>query len=344
MIKTAGRIKYLDLMRFTAIFMMVQGHTTDTFLAPEYRSFDYFFYNFWASLRTYTAPIFFFTSGAVLTWLLYNEKDPEKYKRRIKKGYIRTLELILMAYLLRFPSHKIFSFSHVTSEGWKIFFTVDALHLISCGIFLILIITYISEKIDINYKISFFLMAVIIAILTDTINEINWKEIVVYPLTGYFCFNTGSYFPLFPYLVYMFLGAFTGTYIGKDKSENINFYFFVPGVFMSLLPFAGISGNIVKIIHISGILFVLMEISKLIVHFKTTNLSKICLISDKSLLIYMVHLIILYGCAWFPGFYKIAGQKFSVEITLLFVILMLILSYALVIFTDRIFKKKQIAK
>lgn len=337
------RIKYLDLLRVSAIFMMVQGHTVDTFLSLQFRSSEYFLYNLWVNLRAYTAPVFFFTSGAVLSWVLSNTEEV-KYYKRVKKGFVRALELILIGYLLRFPSHKVFDFSHVTNEGWKIFFTVDALHLISCGVFLILVTHFVFHRFRVNTGMPFLIAAILVVLFSGTINEINWKEIVSYPVAGYFYFEIGSYFPLFPYLTYIFLGAFIGTTIRKENLTQSNLYFLISGVILTIIPLVFDMGNVSRIVHISGVLLILTEIYKKISTAKFINFSKICLISDKSLLIYVVHLVILYGCAWFPGFYKIAGQKFSVEITLIFVILMLILSYSLVIFTDRFFKKKQMAK
>lgn len=339
--KTAGRIKYLDLLRVFAIFMMVQGHTVDTFLVEKFRSYDYFFYDLWVTLRGYTAPLFFFTSGVILTYLLSNDCSSERKFFRIKKGYLRALQLILIGYLLRFPSHKIIDFSQVTLEGWKIFFTVDALHLIACGIFLIFTLSVGLDKLKVNPKLFFLVLTILVAMFSETVNQINWIEILPYPLAGYFYFETGSYFPLFPYLTYILFGAFIGTSIQKGNPGEFNPVHLICGIFLSLFLIIPGFYETGKILHITGVLLILFELFKGLSKFRFLNFKKIILISDKSLLIYVVHLVILYGCAWFPGFYKIAGQEFSVEITLLFVILMLILMYSLVIFTDRIFKKKQ---
>lgn len=346
MTKSANRIEYLDLLKLFAIFLMVQGHTIDTFLSPEFRSNGNSFYKIWSYLRGYTAPIFFFTSGFLLSYLLKNEKSEVKLKKRIKNGLIRSLGLILLGYLLRYPSHKVFDFSHVTLEGWKIFFTVDALHLISLGLVTLLSIFTISKFLKMKVDLLLLCGTLLVIISTSYINGIDWSRIVCYPLTGYFYFGTGSYFPLFPYLSYIFIGAFIGVRITEKSSKSIQKYYLLIGFIFILsslinvnLDYSLIAYKIDKIIQNIGVLLVLNEVFKSLLKFFPEKKVFVKKIADKSLLIYIVHLIILYGCAWFPGLYKLVGPQFNLQISILFAILMIILMYSLVIFTNGILKK-----
>jgi hypothetical protein len=50
----------------------------------------------------------------------------------------------------------------------------------------------------------------------------------------------------------------------------------------------------------------------------------------KTLLLYTVHIIILYGCAWFPGLYRYYSRSFTTLETIIGVIIMFIAMFSLV--------------
>jgi uncharacterized membrane protein len=84
--KNNNRIIFLDILRAFAVLMMVQGHTIDSLLADEYRTFDSVIYSVWHTMRGFTAPIFMFTAGVVFTYLLKLNNLPFKENPRVIKG------------------------------------------------------------------------------------------------------------------------------------------------------------------------------------------------------------------------------------------------------------------
>ena len=54
------RIIFIDLIRAFAVIQMVQGHTVDVLLAPQYRLDEYPVYFLWNFMRGMTAPILCF--------------------------------------------------------------------------------------------------------------------------------------------------------------------------------------------------------------------------------------------------------------------------------------------
>ena len=64
-----------------------------------------------------------------------------------------------------------------------------------------------------------------------------------------------------------------------------------------------------------------------------------------TLLIYVVHLVILYGSAWIPGLYNDYGQTLNIFETLLAVIVMFGLMFAMVWGVEKIkrFRRKKLA-
>jgi len=149
------RIYFLDMMRALAVLMMVEGHTVDAFLSDSFRNSDSLVYTIWLGIRGFTAPIFMFTSGVVFTYLLLLNKKSFFENPRVKKGFFRFITLVVIAYLLRYPTYTFFDFSLVTRTQWMVFFTVDALHLIGFGLFFILILTLIKETINVKEWIAF---------------------------------------------------------------------------------------------------------------------------------------------------------------------------------------------
>ena len=65
----------------------------------------------------------------------------------------------------------------------------------------------------------------------------------------------------------------------------------------------------------------------------------------KTLLLYVLHILILYCCAWFPFLYKYYAKSFTTLETIIATILMLGAMLAIVQFSDKInmFKKRKIA-
>ncbi|MCB0749804.1 MAG: DUF1624 domain-containing protein, partial [Ignavibacteriae bacterium] len=141
-----NRILYIDLLRAFAVIMMIQGHTVDTFLADEYRSMDSTGYSIWLTLRGFTAPIFMFAAGLIFTYLLRADTFTFLSNPRVKKGVKRAFTLIIIGYLLRYPTYRIFDFTYVSQSQWDIFYTVDALHLIGFGLLTIIMSVFFAKR------------------------------------------------------------------------------------------------------------------------------------------------------------------------------------------------------
>ena len=106
-VQKKDRIIFIDLLRALAVILMVQGHTIDTFLADEFRTYDTLFFSAWITVRGFTAPIFMLSSGVAFAYLFQTAKMPFNQNPRVQKGIYRFVLLVLTGYLLRFPSHKV---------------------------------------------------------------------------------------------------------------------------------------------------------------------------------------------------------------------------------------------
>jgi uncharacterized membrane protein len=342
-------------MRAFAVLMMVQGHTIDTLLAEESRTLDSYAYSFWHLMRGFTAPIFMFTAGTVFTYLLRQNNKPFAQNPRVKKGFKRFALLLGIGYLLRYPTAKVIDFSGVTEESWLIFFASDALHLIAFGILFLLIFLYLSEKIKLRFGFILATASIAVIFITPYIISVNWKEIVPLPVAAYLYRETGSLFPFFPWISYVLLGGLLGEFLahnpGVHKSIKFSFYLLGIGfIFISLSVLIDqmetfFSVGLKYSVSRSGLfcfrLGVVLVLNG-IISFSASRLSDIPkLINDigkNTLVIYVVHLIILYGCAWFPGLYLYFAKSLNTGASLGAAVFMLMLMTSMIFMIQRLKK------
>jgi uncharacterized membrane protein len=355
------RIIFIDLMRAFAVIQMVQGHTVDVLLAPEFRSEQYPVYFLWNFMRGMTAPIFMFTAGTVFTYLFRLVDEPFINNPRVKKGFFRFLLLVSIGYILRYPTYTIFDFSDVTKDRLDIFFAVDVLQLIGFGLLFVMICAYIAEKLKLSDTIIFTFFALFFFIATPFFEKINWLEYFPQPIAGYFYDDTGSLFPLFPWAGYVVLGGVLGSYLARNpmvfKSNKFSFNLALFGfalIFVSEISVL-ITGKYFNYYYITssytpdtiifrvGFVLVLNALVSYISQ-KIESIPRIIiLVGRNTLLIYVVHLMILYGSAWNPGLSLLFGSSLKVSETIFFALLMITLMTFMVILLSKFkFRNKQL--
>jgi uncharacterized membrane protein len=347
------RIIFIDLMRAFAVIQMVQGHTIDVLLAPQYRVTSDSAFFIWNFMRGMTAPIFMFSAGTVFAYLFRLVEEPFESNPRVIKGVKRFFLLVGLGYLLRYPTFKIFDFSDVTQERLKIFLTVDVLHLIGFSILFVMLCVFIAEKLKVNDMIIFIAVTLFFFLATPFVTKIDWIEYFPQAIAGYFYDGTGSLFPLFPWAGYVVSGGVLGSYLAKHPlvfktnkfSINLAVFGFafiiIAGASLLIsekyfgVPVADSSNELETIVFRLGFVLVLNSIVSFISQ-KIESIPKfIILIGRNTLLIYVVHLVILYGSAWNPGLILLFGGAFKVSYTIFSAILMITLMAIMVIILSK---------
>ena len=324
----AHRVIFIDLMRAIAVLQMVQGHTIDVLLAPEFRTTELPVYAVWYFLRGMTAPIFMFTAGTVFTYLFHSVKRPFKKNYRVEKGIRRALLLIFLGYLLKYPTWTLFDFSEVTIKRWNLFISIDVLQLIGISLLFLIIILYLVEKMKFNYTLTFVIISTSIFIASPFIEGLNWNSIFPGFIAAYFYSETGSLFPIFPWSGYVIAGGVLGCYLAQNpmvfKTTRFSLLLGIFGGTFTLV--ALVSENITHSLQIIftnpqselntifyRIGFVLLLTSLVsYISLRVNRIPYIIILAGRNtLLIYVVHLIILYGSAWSPGLNLIWGYSLS---------------------------------
>ena len=355
------RIIFIDLMRAFAVIQMVQGHTVDALLAPEFRSEQFPVYFIWNFMRGMTAPIFMFTAGTVFTYLFRLVDEPFKNNPRVKKGIFRFLLLVSIGYLLRYPTYTIFDFSDVTQDRLNIFFAVDVLQLIGFGLLFVIMAVYFSEKLKISDTVIFSTFALFFFFATPFISKIYWMDFLHQAIAGYFYTGTGSLFPLFPWAGYVILGGVLGSYLAKNplvfKTNRFSFNLALFGFALILVSEVSvfITGKYFgyyyetssytpdTIVFRVGFVLVLNSLVSYISQ-KIESIPRIIiLVGRNTLLIYVVHLMILYGSAWNPGLSVLFGSSLTVSFTIFTALIMITLMAFMVLLLSKFkFRNKEL--
>jgi uncharacterized membrane protein len=353
-----SRIIFIDLMRMFAVLQMVQGHTIDALLSNEYRSLQSPIFTIWYFMRGMTAPIFLFTAGIVFTYLLRSNNQPFFKNPRTKKGLKRFFLLVFLGYLLRFPTPSPFTFSRVTAEQWQIFFAVDVLQSIGFGILFIMLFAFIAEKVKLNDYIVFSFFAALIFGIYPLFEKINWLNFLPVPIAGYFYSGTGSIFPLFPWTGYVVGGGVLGSYLAKHplvfKTKKFSLMLLIfGGAFISAAILLGLFGynffegawvgQIYTILLRVGFVLILNSVVSFICLEVETIPKILILIGRNTLLIYVVHLVIIYGSAWNRGLNSYFAKSFSAWNSVGIALLMVLTMTGMVILINKLkIKNKQL--
>jgi hypothetical protein len=350
-------------MRALAVLMMVQGHTIDTFLADQFRTYDSTPYNVWLTIRGFTAPIFMFTSGVVFTYLLKLNTKPFFENPRVLKGFKRFLTLVVIGYLLRFPTPRVFDFSLVTRDQWLTFFAVDALHLIGFGLFFILCLVFLSERFKVNDYFIFSIGFFFFLLMYPFADKINWSNILPLPFAAYMYQGNGSLFPFFPWASYVIAGGMLGSYLAKNpevyKSSKFSYRLFM---LSGIMIIASVAANQIderilggtREFFTDGFSLVFYRISIVlllngIMAFLSVRLNNIPEIiknvGKHTLLIYAVHVVILYGSAWIPGFGMFYPRTLNIAGPILAALVLIMLMIGMVALLEflKLYRKRKFA-
>lgn len=362
--KQSQRLEHLDLMRVIAMMMMILGHSFFDLVRPNLYSVTNFPWNIWEFLRGLTAPIFLFISGTVQVFA--NKRIEGKVSNEIVTKRIKTaLLLIFLGYFLNFPVQKAFHIFFVNKTTLIPFLQVNILQLI--GFTLIwLLVYFIFTKNNRKLGVISFFTGIIIFTLTPFVHLIDWYQYLPISIAPYFSLNKGSYFPIFPFSGFLFLGAAFGTYLEQFPLHNrakviikkgllfglislllgIPLYFIIDSLHLPFyVPNKGNPG--MSVIRLSLVLILL----SVLVAFYEKFLNKIQFVKSSArtlgknaLIVYIVHIVILYGLPWYPGLATLYPRQFGILESLSFSFAVMFVSFGIIFHFEKIASQKKILK
>ncbi|MCB2203768.1 DUF1624 domain-containing protein [bacterium] len=328
-LKNNKRIILLDVMRAWAVFMMIQGHTIDALLTKSYYNSDNLLFNIWQFNRGLTAPIFLFGSGFAYVIATFRKMDEGTLPRSVIFRRLRWIGvLFLIGSLMHLPAGSLSDMFSLQAERWYRFFHVDVLRLMAVtllGMFSLFMIASNRQRLFAS-ALGIGLFFIFVAPLVYTV---DWAAHTPLWFAAWMSTATGSWFPIFPFSGFMFLGAAAAALYMRWQEEGrtaqLPLYYGLAGAALLLaffiprevlhwqLTFEGGSSSIwLSFSRLGWVLMLWSIIGYMLQH--TNRIPRIIPVAGQhTLFIYVSHIVVLYGSAWMPGLRQTFGKTLMLE-------------------------------
>lgn len=286
--------------------MMLQGHFIDTLLNPIYRDESYVAYNVWSYFRGITAPVFFTISGLVFLYLLLKANQKGDDSIRIKKGISRGLMLLVIGYALRIPF-----FSWLKGQFDTYFLVVDVLQCIGLSILIIIGLYHICRKNSYILSVVLLILGFAIFLCEPLYRDLKLPNVPLV-FSNYLSKANGSVFNIIPWFGYVAFGGFLATiFFRSSQSKRFKQItiaaFFIIGILLlwfstDALHFLYDITHIDLFERAANYNYLFLRLGNVSLYFGIFYLferfmkqSIVTKIGEKTLNIYVVHFIIIYG-------------------------------------------------
>ena len=342
------RIQFLDFLRGFAVIFMVMGHSIDSVLSRELRSTQGFI--LYDAVRGFTAPIFLFVSG--FAYIIATERrwdDLRRFSAPTAKRALKVLLLFVIGYALHFP---FFSFgklvTEATAEHLAQFFQADILHCVGASLLLLQLALFITPTRR-AFAMTVLALTAFIVLASPIVWRIDFAPILSPALSPYMNQMQVSIFPLFPFAAFLFTGVAAGHFFLEARETNREREFIRRWGVLAIVSLA--AGILFDLVPVSlypphdywktspnwflvriGIVMILALGVHSVRRLPATLEKNLVLLGQASLLIYPVHLIIVYGSAANGGLMQLVGQTLAahqaVGVGVLVLVSMVGLTYA----------------
>ncbi len=347
-----GRIDALDLYRFIAIVLMIQGHSIFAFAEPGYIDMSNIGWNIWTFVRGLTAPIFMMISGAVNVFANKRLPDGSVENAKVLKRLRTAVILLFAAYITSFPMGSLRFLDTFDQNFWTVFYQTNILH-ITAVCLIILQIFYKITKSDSELLVATLMFATFSLLISWFVHQYDWFHILPEFLAPYLSYQKGSIYTMFPVSSYFFYGVSAGIFLKKTPRDKLFTAVFNNGLKLGLALIAiGVPAFLIingkpytycpiTLINPGGVVMrigIVLTLFPLVVilHEKIKRFSWLYLtLSKKSFFLFLVHLIIIYGCPVFYGLIYFWGNQLSGASLFLVALLVEVASLSLAYFYDK---------
>lgn len=324
-----GRLFSLDVARFVAMVMMMQGHVLDALVRPEALDITQFPWSGWHAIRGLTAPVFLMVSGAVHAFATKRHNDGAVRDDVLSKRLRWAFTIMGIGYLLVFPANRLWDIPFVPDHAWPIFTSVNILQLTGATLIMFVLVAAGTRSVAQLGRRSVITAGALLA-AAPLATAIPWEHHLPLWVAAYLTPNTGSLFPILPFSAYLFVGVGVGAYLARIPSDvrdrHIERYAWPVGVVIVAISMLmqyvlyvnGVawsdlesSTSAVLALRRIGIVLVVFSATALIMRFLPRWRDVATSLSTLSLHIYVVHLVLLFGTPWINGIGRTHAQQFG---------------------------------
>lgn len=316
----SGRIVWIDLARAVAVLLMVQGHALDVLLAPTYRSGSFF--DVWLFVRGLVSCLFLFLAG--LSFVIASDRRLDDYLSASPRLWARLRRLLfffVLGYAMHFPVGRLSDLADLSDGQVRAFSNVDILQLISVSLLALQGILMLTRR-WVPFALATTGIAVVTVLSAPAAWRTDWTEVLPVPLAAYLSAGTGSLFPLLPWAAFPMLGAAFGVFIVSTTGSSRR----VPAVLLGLGAFMALAGWSLSRVPLdpfgplefwdtspnlflirAGPVVMLLGVLAWISRGASRLPAPAQALAEESLLIYFVHVCVLYGSIWNVGLAELVG-------------------------------------
>ncbi len=324
-----GRLYALDLARFMAMVFMMQGHVLDALVSPQIIDVAHPPWSVWHWIRGFTAPVFLMVSGAVHVFASKRGDDGTIKASVLAKRIRWAITIMGLGYLMFFPASRLWDLPFLGPAEWAQFLSVNILQLTGVTLLVFVLVMARTHSAQAMGRVGLATGLVILA-LTPIVSSPSVVSAVPAWIAAYLTFAKGSLFPFFPFGAYLFLGVTLGAYLhgipGEGRDRALVRVGLTVGTGIAAMAFGihhvllanGIDGpmlespqSVLLVVRRVGIVLLIFSGSVWVLH-RTYRLREwYVLFGTRSLYIYVIHLLLLYGSPWWDGIGRTSFRQFD---------------------------------
>ncbi len=336
----------MDIVRVFAMALMVQGHTLDVLLTPACQFTPW--YKYWLFCRGFTAPMFMTLSGFGFALATLRRWDEHRlFGPAAAKRLRRFAFFVLLGYSMRIPVHSLRDLRWAGPDAWQGFLQFDVLQTIGFTLIVLQLLVWVLGAPRRLAAVTGTL-ALGIAFTAPLAWRSPFLNSLPLALKSALIGTTGSLFPLLPWSAYIFLGATLGiAYVEFGQSAPALLRKAIP--FGLLLLVSGIALERLSLhlygqanfwpttphLFIARIGFVtaFLGLATFVERILPVAPRTVRALAEESLLVYFVHVMIVYGSIWNSGLKQYLGgtmgyaQAYLLALALLTVMMMMAFSW-----------------
>lgn len=321
----SSRVIFIDLARAVAVIAMVYGHTIDAVLSPVYRTGTWF--TVWQFQRGLTSCLFLLLSGFAFSiatarhWARHIRFSPELARRTRRFALF-----IALGYSLHLPVQRLAGLWSATAPQWQSFLRVDVLQLIGATFLLVQALVLVTRKRRI-FGPAALLVAAAIVLATPAVWDADWSGVFPPAVAAYLSPTAGSQFPLFPWAAYVLVGIALGEVYARWDAASLPWFatwalllpgaaLVAAGIMVGEMP-AGVLGpssfNWVppQVALRTGSCLVALGVMAHGSAWLVALPHAFAAVAQETLLVYFVHLCIVYGSIWSGGLAQTVGRSLT---------------------------------
>jgi uncharacterized membrane protein len=258
---------------------------------------------------------------------------------QVLKRARRFAMFVVLGYALHLPMRPIYNMVHASNLQWRLLMAVDVLQLIGTTLIAVQLVVLLSRSRRVFMGVSFAIAIALIALAPYMWRQ-DWSAVTSPWFAAYLSPATGSLFPLFPWAGYVFIGAAAGQVYARWGAAHLSRFawwgMLAPGVLLIGVGHWLLTDVPGDVALRTGCCFLVMGMIALLSQRISQLPHLFGAVAQESLVVYFVHLCIVYGSVWNVGLYHFFGDRMSPLATLAFVPLVVVPMVALAYYWNRL--------